>query len=622
MKLVGHVQDIETSINTSYLVLMSGVQAQAFIDFMATIEFTPSQPVANITTFMLNDRDYRVAKRGHPIQADLSLECLLNARGNCYCPVRRRRYNKITYLCPQVFNPMIINFYNPDGTTDMRPAHDHPRPDRNIKIPINLIIIDDFSSLTTPYIPAPDYHNPQPGPSNRGPPGNYQGPTPGNLPRLAPNFRIYLDNPTSDASQNSSTSTNSNTFPDLTTTLHAGLMEDRIAKAQRDQVLEGFSPAATSTETPNGNAQKTVKVKITPSKVHGKSKKGLHKTPSQPSITDFTTKNGIPSPIPVTSAKKRKAKSQNDTKDGKRPVNRNIMTSISDPTYDQNMSIMTEDSSITKAKSTLDQSAIDFFTANKPDNEQVLDLYQLQGNQNTDSTESSLPSKTEFDVTTPSQSSLSSGLVPFDPKSESSTDLSRQGTSNPPGKFSNDDQDSTDSNQKSSSSAPVFFNAQDALVARAEMLRAPRPHRQPPPPDHILIVVEQDEVISELLYFFTSHDPLDILEAYWNQSIDYVVPDEGIETTAESTPPAPPPTPTSSTEAQHGSSDNDDKAIIKPVPTEVSTDADSSVEVTEIVIKSDVQTDSTIEISDQSSSENERKGEEEEGEEKRGGHTN
>ena len=67
MKLVGHVQDIETSINTSYLVLMSGVQAQAFIDFIATIEFTPSQPVANITTFMLNDRDYRVAKRGHPI---------------------------------------------------------------------------------------------------------------------------------------------------------------------------------------------------------------------------------------------------------------------------------------------------------------------------------------------------------------------------------------------------------------------------------------------------------------------------------------------------------------------------------------------------------------------------
>ena len=112
--------------STLPFVLMCGIQAEAFINFMATIEFTPSQPVANINTLLVDHRDYRVAKKGHPIQADLSLECIMNARGLCYCPVRRRRYNKITYLCPQVFNPMIINFYSPDGTADMRPFPDLP----------------------------------------------------------------------------------------------------------------------------------------------------------------------------------------------------------------------------------------------------------------------------------------------------------------------------------------------------------------------------------------------------------------------------------------------------------------------------------------------------------------
>ena len=620
MKCVGHVPDIDNSINTSYLVLMAGAQAQAYIDFMATIEFTPSQPVANITTFLLNDRDYRTAKRGHPIQADLSLECLLNARGRFYCPVRKRRYNKITYLCPQIFNPMVINFYNPNGTADMRPAHDHPRPDRNVKVPINIIIIDDFSSLNLPYIPAPDYHNPQPGPSNQGPPRDPPPPADGHLPRMAPNFQIYLDNHTTMASHSSSTSTLSVPFPDLTTTLHSGLIDDKVTQANRQQSTADFAPAATSTETPKGTAKKTFKTQVTPNK----SKKGLKKTPSQPAITDYTSpaKSLAPSPIQVSSAKKRKAQGQGRDNNGKRKATRNILTSISEPSTASNhdMSIMAEDASITKAKSFLDQSAINFFANNKPDNEQVLNLDQLQTNSNSDSNPSTLPSKTDFDLTTPSQSSLSSNINPFNPEKNSSTDLSRQGTSNPPGKFENDDQMPPSQSPSTSKEDPIFFNAQNALVARAEMWRAPRPRRQPPSPDHILIVVEEDETISELLYFYSSYDPLDILEAYWNQSIDYVVPDEGIETTAESTPPAPPPTPSSSTEAQQGSSQSQQEsseASSIPPPPETSMDTDSSVEVTEIVIKSKEKHDTTVEISDQSSSITEG----ERGEEEKGGHT-
>ena len=159
-----------------------------------------------------------------------------------------------------------------------------------------------------------------------------------------------------------------------------------------------------------------------------------------------------------------------------------------------------------------------------------------------------------------------------------------------------------------------MFNIENALVARAEMHRAPRPRRGPPTPEHVLLVVEDDDVISQILYFSQSHDPLDILEAYWNQSLDYVVPDEGIETTAEVTPPAPPPTPTSSTEAVHGSTET--KPDIETAPQANHNDTDSSVEITDIIIS----TNHTIDISnDKADSESKEEGGEEENTE---GHAN
>ena len=159
-----------------------------------------------------------------------------------------------------------------------------------------------------------------------------------------------------------------------------------------------------------------------------------------------------------------------------------------------------------------------------------------------------------------------------------------------------------------------MFNIENAHVARAEMHRAPRPRRGPPTPEHVLLVVEDDDVISQILYFSQSHDPLDILEAYWNQSLDYVVPDEGIETTAEVTPPAPPPTPTSSTEAVHGSTET--KPDIETLPQANNNDTDSSVEITDIIIN----TNRTIDISnDKADSESKEEGGEEENTE---GHAN
>ena len=606
MKCVAHVPDIDGSVNSSYFVLMSGVKAQAYINFMATLEFTPSQPVASVTTFCVDHRDYRVAKRGHAIQADLSLECIMNSRGSCYCPVRKRRYNKVVYLMPLIFNPMVINFYNPDGSAEMRPAHDHPRPDRTIKIPLNVIIIDDFTSLTLPYIPAPAMD--LPGPSNPRPPaGPSGGNPPGNILQPPRAFEIYVDNNTPDSSQTSTTSNNSNLFPDLTATFKSGMILDKVAKASRSNDSETFSPAASSTETPPGNA--SARQKATPSKTP-LSKKALRKTPSQPAITDFTTsmtQSSLPSPIPTSSTQKRKRILQPIEED-QRPAKRNIFPSHSqsDPVTSMNESIMMDDTSITKAKSNLDQSAINFLSANIPDNQQILDLNQLQSTSPLNTTP---PSKSEFDITTPTQSSISSDIKPFDPDTDTSQTTSRQGTSNPPGKFDNNDyvmsSSSSTGSDRTPQDQPITFNVEGALIARAEMLRAPRPRRAPPCPEHILIVLEEDEMISELLYFYSSHDPLDILEAYWNSSIDIVVSDEGIEISAEVTPPASSITPSSSMETQQGSTESKPDMVTNTSTQTVSTETDSSVEITHIVIPGEA----TIDIVDDSISKEQEEGE-------------
>ena len=157
----------------------------------------------------------------------------------------------------------------------------------------------------------------------------------------------------------------------------------------------------------------------------------------------------------------------------------------------------------------------------------------------------------------------------------------------------------------------ITFDITGAVVARAEMHRAARPRRGPPTPEHVLLVVEEDEVISELLFFYESHDPLDILEAYWNGSLDHVGTDEGIETSAELTPTAPPPTPTSSTEALQGSVDNSTDSNT----TQNNTANDSSIQITEVIINNNL----TIDIADNDDKTSNDDIEEEKEEEGKGG---
>ena len=102
---------------------------------------------------------------------------------------------------------------------------------------------------------------------------------------------------------------------------------------------------------------------------------------------------------------------------------------------------------------------------------------------------------------------------------------------------------------------PIVFDVANAVVARGSLAGDPSPDNAPDLPEHVLIVVEDPDVITHVINFSSRHQPEAILEAFWSNSLNLTLPDEGIENTAEVTPTAPPPTPTSSTEAMRGSSD-------------------------------------------------------------------
>ena len=155
------------------------------------------------------------------------------------------------------------------------------------------------------------------------------------------------------------------------------------------------------------------------------------------------------------------------------------------------------------------------------------------------------------------------------PEPSSSSDSSSdppppsQGTSNELGKFDNDNQPSPSisprpvpivinvGNAESSRDQMMAFNLINANIANANLDGAARPRRGPPTPEHVLISVNMDGDIDTLLHFHERHDPLDILEAFLNNTLNSSAPDEGFDSTLSVTPSAPPP---SSNEATFGSS--------------------------------------------------------------------
>ena len=138
-----------------------------------------------------------------------------------------------------------------------------------------------------------------------------------------------------------------------------------------------------------------------------------------------------------------------------------------------------------------------------------------------------------------------------------------QGTSNELGKFDNDDQQSPSPSPRpqpivinvgtseSFRDQIMAFNLINANIANANLDNAARPRRGPPTPEHVLISTDMAGNIDTLFHFHEPHEPLDILEAFLNNTINSSAPDEGFDSTLNMTPSAPPP---SSNEATFGSS--------------------------------------------------------------------
>ena len=199
-----------------------------------------------------------------------------------------------------------------------------------------------------------------------------------------------------------------------------------------------------------------------------------------------------------------------------------------------------------------------------------------------------------------------------------------QGTSNELGKFDDDDQDPPSQSQSppivievgngaSLANQLIAFNIMNARIANANLDNAARPRRGPPTPEHVLIEINLDGEISNLLHFNAPHDPEDILEAFWNNTINSEAPDEGFDSTTDTTPSAPPP---SSNEATLGSS-----------PPPVITLSDNSIEILNDSSISNMSTNTTqqrdsqnrtIDISDSIEEEGEHSQERTEEEEERG----
>ena len=111
MKAIGYAQDIDPAVNLSYFVHLAGVAATRYNNFISTQEFLPSQEIPNVPTFLINDRCHKTANSGYLIQAEMVLKCIRNQRGRYYCPNTEYRHNKISYIKPMIFNPLVFDHY-------------------------------------------------------------------------------------------------------------------------------------------------------------------------------------------------------------------------------------------------------------------------------------------------------------------------------------------------------------------------------------------------------------------------------------------------------------------------------------------------------------------------------
>ena len=532
-RFIGHVSDLDPQVNSCYFVHIAGHHATTYYNFTRRTSRSPPEDIGPIPIFMADHRDYRTAELGYLIEGNLRLECVWNARGAYRCSDQDRLYNKITYLKPKTLNPMVLESFLPSGTIVASPVYSNPRPDREIKIPINMI---EVTCMSEPIIPRPLLDaQPRFHPPPTQPPPQAENQT---LP-----FQIYLDSLSQAA-----------TLPlPASSTVHSGNLEN-IA-TDLENILEddsAFAPPVTSTRTPEGNkpgpsglrrrrssvilaeaehdivdiirkGSKTPvkKARKSPRKTPRKSPAKLRKTPSQPAITEFATKpskrpwnHDATVPVPAKRIKR-------------------ILSDLNPEEYAKARFLMDDiersDPCIKEATLSLDLD-LDKIQIGQYSQQRMEDNVFQDQNIQVDQDASTLP----LDNLAPDLHQVQ----PFNP--EVRITAHRQAPTFPVLPQIQDDDH-------------MVFNVANALVAEANLDHAARPRRGPPTPEHVLLVIEDVDTITHVLNFYQPHDPMDIIEAFYNHSLNTSV-DEGFDTTATTGPQPPPPlTPSSSTEAVAGS---------------------------------------------------------------------
>ena len=311
----GFTPDPEASINASYFVDISGTQALTVMSYKRQPNFLPPIPLPDVATFMVDDKAYNKATRGKLVMADISLECEQHNDSDHYCRELDRNFKKVAYLIPKILNPKNLQHFLPNGVIISTPVFNDFLPDRELKVPINLIEILDNVDINVSVInplmtntPLDDFQGVQP-----------QPPSP---------FEIYRDPPAptdtpSDSAPTSPASTMSLSTSDASSIFEASHIQTSkgmmMVLRPRDRPQgTSFEPLSTSTKSPEKKdpvyddptpgtssdmqsssyppTQKPKTPRMSP-------RKELKRTASQPAIDEFILNprprlNLLPSPIP------------------------------------------------------------------------------------------------------------------------------------------------------------------------------------------------------------------------------------------------------------------------------------------------------------------------------------
>ena len=663
----GYAQDPETAINASYFVDVAGTNALTIMGFKRRTSFMPPIPLDN-PAYMIDNNSYSRAKKGKLVTAELSLECIANEAGEFYCRELDKFFNKVIYLCPKILNPRNIQHFLPNGTNISTPVFNDFLPDREIKIPINLIEISDINDIGVRVL------NPV---LDQTPPETDHDRTP--VPP-AP-FPIYRDPPMemetpTDSGPTSPASTMSMSTSDASSLFEAGNVVPgkplTMILRPRDTPETGdFEPLSTSTKSPEKKSN-TVYDDPTPGpssapdqgsvthplpkrpKTPRKSpRKELKRTASQPAIDDFmrnppSRNQRLPSPIPRDlNPHGKRPRSPSSPHEENSAKYKRILSDLSaeerDVTRSLEDALMRDDPAIKEA--TVNPDSIG--TARGPPSRTGSRQASAATERSSSSEGSTIPSKSDIFLDDTPQDNVDH-VIPFNPDLEVSEDAgnpNRNPTPPPPefatrsddlrnsdrdlnhpelqkdvGKSSDESsplaqgedagnalsdpsppeflkdagQSSDDSspktqkvfesqvdarnslrdlplptpepsdegrnsdegmdnqlaqsqpiiinvgNAESSQDQVMAFNIINAQIANANLDGAARPRRGPPTPEHVLIEVDRDGNISHLLHFHQPHDPLDIIEAFLNNTLNSSAPDEGFDSTVNTTPAAPP----------------------------------------------------------------------------------